>query len=415
MIASGVPGKARDIVIDLAEKLSGGDVSFAGTQDAQSLSRGNSGLSIFYDYAYKAVGLARYRKLSQLCLLRALKIAMMGQVELSPGLFTGLAGLGFAATHVALSDDLTTFLEQTDQVLASTSDAGAIALSGDPIEGPMFDLVSGVIGLGVYWHARSPKSDQARRQLQAIARYLTLVLNADGSPISYATPQRGYDPQLSSRCPHGLINCGMAHGVPGAIAFASLISRNNRPLRDLVHKNATWWIGTRQKYGFWPDVISLAEDGTYAEFDTIAAPRPVWCYGSAGICRALMMAGRATDDAGIYNQAVTYLADDSQLVLTSLDQVGNTLCHGLAGLSQIITRTYRETGDRRLLPMLHTIFEALVDRYDFNLPLGYRDWSKELGFTDPPGLLTGAAGIGLALLSFCSTSEPDWDRVLLVS
>jgi hypothetical protein len=41
--------------------------------------------------------------------------------------------------------------------------------------------------------------------------------------------------------------------------------------------------------------------------------------------------------------------------------------------------------------------------------------SGELRGWPDPGFLTGAAGVGLALLAAISDVEPEWDRVLLLS
>ena len=51
---------------------------------------------------------------------------------------------------------------------------------------------------------------------------------------------------------------------------------------------------------------------------------------------------------------------------------------------------------------------------------GYAAWMPSLagnqeGWVDDPGVLTGAAGIALALLAATTTIEPEWDRMLLVS
>jgi hypothetical protein len=37
------------------------------------------------------------------------------------------------------------------------------------------------------------------------------------------------------------------------------------------------------------------------------------------------------------------------------------------------------------------------------------------GWVADPGILTGAAGIGLALLAAITPIEPEWDRILLLS
>ena len=41
--------------------------------------------------------------------------------------------------------------------------------------------------------------------------------------------------------------------------------------------------------------------------------------------------------------------------------------------------------------------------------------SGEYEWLDDPGLLTGATGVGLALLAAATAIEPAWDRILLVS
>jgi len=50
---------------------------------------------------------------------------------------------------------------------------------------------------------------------------------------------------------------------------------------------------------------------------------------------------------------------------------------------------------------------------------GFLSWApneeKEIGWREEPGFLTGAAGIGLALLAAATAVEPEWDRVLQVS
>jgi hypothetical protein len=38
-----------------------------------------------------------------------------------------------------------------------------------------------------------------------------------------------------------------------------------------------------------------------------------------------------------------------------------------------------------------------------------------MGWAPVPGLLSGAAGIGLALLAAATPIEPAWDRILLIS
>jgi len=50
---------------------------------------------------------------------------------------------------------------------------------------------------------------------------------------------------------------------------------------------------------------------------------------------------------------------------------------------------------------------------------GFEAWlpgpGMQLGWRTDPGFMTGAAGVGLALLAGLTFIEPEWDRLLLVA
>jgi hypothetical protein len=94
-----------------------------------------------------------------------------------------------------------------------------------------------------------------------------------------------------------------------------------------------------------------------------------------------------------------------------------TLCHGAAGLAHLFNRLYQATGDPRLREAaLHWAERTLEMRRPDEGVGGFRAWraGSPEGRSDP-GFLTGAAGIGLALLAAATPVEPAWDRVLLAS
>ena len=96
------------------------------------------------------------------------------------------------------------------------------------------------------------------------------------------------------------------------------------------------------------------------------------------------------------------------------------ICHGAAGVAHLFNRLYQATDDPVLAEAARRwIDEALaLRRLDEGIG-GFRSWApnedKELGWRDEPGFLTGAAGVGLALLAAATAVEPEWDRVLQVS
>src|SRR5262249_51780261 len=124
---------------------------------------------------------------------------------------------------------------------------------------------------------------------------------------------------------------------------------------------------------------------------------PAW--ERAALAVALRSAARPPDQAGVRDAG---------------------LCHGAAGVGHLFNRMYQATGEPRL---------AEAARFWFRRALGLRQPDRGIaGFAafmpehdgqerwvDEPGLLTGAAGVALALLAACTPVEPAWDCVLLVS
>jgi len=95
------------------------------------------------------------------------------------------------------------------------------------------------------------------------------------------------------------------------------------------------------------------------------------------------------------------------------------LCHGTAGIAHLFNRMYQATGDALLADAARYWYErTLMVRKPGVEIAGYRvrlaDGSQPQRAARP-GFLTGAAGIGLSLLSAISDVEPSWDRLLLVS
>ena len=100
------------------------------------------------------------------------------------------------------------------------------------------------------------------------------------------------------------------------------------------------------------------------------------------------------------------------------------LCHGAGGVGHLYHRLYRTTGDARL--------KAIARRWFAHALELRRPGTGVAGYAPPPppgseseaetrvvdqndsSLITGAAGIGLALLSAISPVAPAWDRIFLM-
>jgi lantibiotic modifying enzyme len=97
------------------------------------------------------------------------------------------------------------------------------------------------------------------------------------------------------------------------------------------------------------------------------------------------------------------------------------LCHGASGLALTFARLFRATGEERLRDAAVRWFErTLALRRPGNGIAGFRSWVPEedgaegWAWSDDASFLSGASGIGLALLAAATCVEPAWDSVLLL-
>ncbi len=154
---------------------------------------------------------------------------------------------------------------------------------------------------------------------------------------------------------------------------------------------------------WWPQSITRADLTTGRPAQTQPG-RPSWCYGTPGIARAHHVAAQATGDTALQvlaEQALTACVTDP----AQLDQVSDgSLCHGWAGLCQTVWRTANDSTS----PALAAVIPELTDRLITH---------TQAGWPDDSGLLTGTAGLALALHTAATQTPPisGWDVCLLLT
>jgi len=167
------------------------------------------------------------------------------------------------------------------------------------------------------------------------------------------------------------------------------------------------------------DGESAFPDGWGPEAELLPA-RAAWCYGDPGIAATLWLAGRIAGEPAWEAEALELARRAAQRTPESGSIRDACLCHGAAGLGHIYNRLYQATGDPELLAAART---WMLRALDFQKPgrgvAGFVTWGpdakSEMGWRSDPCLLTGAAGIALALLAATTPGEPAWDRFLLLS
>lgn len=323
-----------------------------------------------------------------------------------PGLFQGLAGVAWTLRNLGV-ENLDELLEGIDAALLGW--AAHPALSSDRVEG--------LVGLGVY-----ALSGPATPTLQALLEKVVtrLVDQADG--LWFTPPERLNSSQREC-FPLGCIDLGPAHGLPGPLGFLGMarsrLGDQAEALTGKVESAMQWLLHQRNA-----PVESFA-------FPPMLSPPPVitardahpcrigWCYGDLGLGYSLLRLADDWSRADWREIALEVLRLAAQRPLERAGMHDACLCHGSAGNAHLFHRLWRATEEPLFAEAAQAYFRWTLDFQQSGLGVG--GFSKRIaptrdgspGWAPVPGLLVGAAGVALALMSAVSDSDTGWDGFFL--
>ncbi|WP_167449967.1 lanthionine synthetase C family protein [Streptomyces hyaluromycini] len=365
-----------------------------------------------------------FAELSDRRAARAHLAAAVGAVpgRLPGGVWSGVTSLAFAACAVrGMAGGCETLLEGLDRrVEAFTQGVLAreeqrLAEGGAGVAVPVYDVVSGLAGVGRYLLLREGRHRALLDRLLACLVRLGKPVRVHGRDVpGWWTPDvslLGEEADL----PRGHLNVGLAHGIAGPLALLALAARADVrvPGQDeAVERMCDWLLARRTAQGLWPAYIAFDEESDTAAAG-LAPGRLAWCYGTPGVARAVYLAGCALSRASWRHTAVDALA-------RALDEAPQPadpfFCHGWSGVLNLTWRMARDSGDPHLAARLPALAGSVADAFDARHPFGFG--SAPLGSGRPgsrPGLLDGAAGCALALHAYASGKAPAvaWDAAFL--
>jgi hypothetical protein len=384
--------------------------------DRFSLPGGHAGIALFHAYLF----LAEREPVDEDRCVAHLEQAMDAAASepLLPGLHGGIAGIAWTMQHLkgrvldaSENHDFSEFETGLCESLRRTVDGRSRWPHG-------YDLISGLAGLGVYALERLPDV-RARECLELVVAALEQTAEHDRDGIRWFTPPE-WVPQLSrEEYPAGYYNYGTAHGIPGILAllgraYAAGVARTTAArlleggVRRLLAQEHPPGPGNR-----FP---------TFSVKEGRGEPRSrlAWCYGDPGLAAALLDVARNVGEPSWEREAVRIAIHAALRPFEILASTDGGLCHGTGGLAHIYNRMYRVTREEALHDASLHMFELTLrlQRPGAGVggfkALGPMEPDKELRWLDDPGLLGGAAGIGLALLAGTTSVDPQWDRTLLV-
>jgi hypothetical protein len=407
-------GELKDRALSVVEACARAIVSLSASPRHHGLASGDAGIALFLAYAAKALPDRGFEDAAESAWDRATEAISHGLPDAS--LFSGFLGVGWVTEHLRTR----LFDGEGDDPNDGVDEALAERL--DQRLDEHFELLLGLAGYAVY--ALERPSERARESLGCIVRRLDEMAEVQSVGRAWRTPPRfllpPFVPPGGPKCD---LNLGVAHGNPAVIAAVACalsagveVARSRRLLDDAV----AWLLAQelpRQPIAFG---YNVGDPRT---------PRAAWCYGDPGVVSALTLAARAAGRSD-------WLAEARRLALHSVllpaDGWGvedAALCHGASGLALIYQRLWHVFDEPQLLETARALYRMALELHQEGTGVGgYRAWGllpsatttrttdlHDVGWVDDDGFLTGAAGIGLALLAGATSVEPAWDRCLFLS
>ena len=372
-----------------------------------SLAGGKAGEALFWAYLSRSAGREAMAE-------RAIDCLEASAVELAQrfsfaSLYGGFSGTGWVAEHFRgwlVEEGTEDFSQGIDEALLRYLDH--YPWTGD------YDLIGGLVGFGVYALERLP-TPTARACLEHVVEHLAELAVEQPSGRTWLTPNRLLHMSQAPDYPDGYYNLGLAHGVPGVIAILAAACRENvraSTARRLLDGAVAWLLSARLEGGLLPTVIAPDQKPL--------ASRLAWCYGNPGVAVALLAAARCVGERLWEEEALEIARTAARLPVAGAGVQDAGLCHGSAGLGHLFNSLHQVTGDEvcgeaARVWLSHTLDSMRPDDWTIGFPSRVAGADGQLELREHAGLLTGVAGIGLALLAATTSIAPDWDRFLLVS
>jgi lantibiotic biosynthesis protein len=424
----------HDIARALEEDPDGRHDSYEGR--GASVAGGRAGIALFHAYLAEALAADpaaadRQAELAGQRLDEA--IEALASTPMSIGLYAGFPGIAWTAEHLGRRVEAQAQAEpageedgepedgEDDDVNAEIDAALLEALQRSPWN-DQYDLISGLVGVGVYAVERFPRPSGVRC-LEAVIDRLEELAERQGDEVTWFTAPELLPPESREQTPHGYYNLGVAHGVPGVIALlgdACRLGVQAERARPLLEGAVRWLLGQRLPESSEPGGFCYA---TFAgQGIERRAARLAWCYGDPGIAATLLAAARSVGRLDWEREALDIAVRSASAAPERAGVRDAGLCHGALSLAHLFNRFHQAGGaaDGELFAgAARGWYRRGLDLRQPDRPLGgFVAWGpgedREMAWQDDPGFLTGAAGVGLALLAGLTGIEPEWDRLLQV-
>jgi lantibiotic modifying enzyme len=350
---------------------------------------GSAGIALFLAQLFSLTGEASLRRTALAAMARsARQLDLRPEPVASPlSFYNGHLGIAFAADRIAAL----TSHEEPAALAEALLDRVAAALTTPHL----LDVMGGNAG------AIPPLLAMGRRPGRT--RCLDLALALGEELLEKAERREAYwvwDTQIASGPDFGSIPlAGLSHGAAGiGLALLELHGASGRTdvleaaLGAFAYEDSLF----DPSHGNWPDLRADDTPGGSARPPSYALS--TWCHGAPGIALSRLRAA-ALDPArraAHAHTARTAIATTLRAIETNLANPRHdaTLCHGLAGLAEIVLIAGQLLGEKAYLDAAAATAGALIDRH-----AKAGDWPSGVASGRfNPSLMLGTAGIGYTFL-----------------
>ncbi|MBV6485710.1 MAG: hypothetical protein KFKLKKLM_02299 [Flavobacteriales bacterium] len=274
-----------------------------------------------------------------------------------------------------------------------------------------YDLLYGLLGYGVYFLERNKLKNQVR------------VLNDVVSILDEISIKKEYGITWEDRFERKenkdkeLINLGFAHGVPSIIVFLSYVYKEtgNKEAVNLIHKAIDFLkyheLDTSKESCFSYNILNEQPD-KYPS-------RLAWCYGDLGIGYAILKSGVLISNPNYikYGEEIllNLVGKTLQDEVTGVKDAG--FCHGASGIAHLLYKAFKYTNNISFYKSSEYWIEIALSMQDKDGGYSryhYSDNEKRWQYEPDNGLLEGASGVGLCLISHVISDELYWDSCFLL-
>ncbi len=345
-------------------------------------------------------------------------------------LFTGISGLCFAGYLCAKDSRYTNFLRQLDVALVQEVEKGIAYIQKQCVEPDRYvaphhySLMYGLSGVVAYLMLR-----QQDRQLQKLmgdcVDMLISMLTAKKSvagtmvPGWFVSPEHQFDKE---QYPHGSYFLSTQFGITGCLSILSLVAwhgKGSAQLSKAIKEIASWLCQKQVETPFghsWPEILPIETDINKQKWPQ-SHYGDDWKSGRPSAAISLYMAGRAMQDKDMMTFAEERFA--SLFHETDASLQAPSFSFGQAGLLASTYRMAKLTNSSFLMRQVSVLESSLKKLYSPSYRFGFQRVRKidEIEFPwNDPGLLDGAVGAALALLSADGRLEDfAWDRAFLLT